>query len=73
MLTADEVWRAGSCNGKLVTDNYFTSLTLFLELMARGFWTTKTMRNTRSGFLASLVGFPATVKLDQGDFVVRMH
>jgi hypothetical protein len=60
MLTADEVWRAGSCNGKLVTDNYFTSLTLFLELMARG-------------FLASLVGFPATVKLDQGDFVVRMH
>jgi hypothetical protein len=44
-----------------------------MELMARGFWATGTVRKTRRGFPASLAGFPIASKPDRGDLVVRMH
>lgn len=57
----------------LVMDNYFTSPSLFLELMARGFWATGTVRKTRRGFPASLAGFKKTELPGRGELVVRMH
>lgn len=57
----------------IITDNYFTSPKLFLELMARGFWATGTVRKTRKGFPDSLGGFPKSQLPERGSLVVRMH
>jgi hypothetical protein len=56
-----------------VTDNYFTSPSLFLKLMSRGFWGTRTVRKSRHGFPSSLAGFSKSESLDRGELVVRMH
>lgn len=40
----------------IVTDNFFTSPKLFIELMKRGFWAIGTCRKTRKGFPPSLAG-----------------
>ena len=57
----------------IITDNFFTSPHLFMELMRRGFWATRTCRKTRTGFPTSLAGFSNTELLERGDLVVKMH
>lgn len=57
----------------IVTDNYFTSIQLFEELRARGFWATGTCRKARKGFPVSLAGFPKSALPPRGTLVTRMH
>ena len=57
----------------LVMDNYFTSPSLFLELMARGFWATGTIRKTMRGFPTFLAGFKKTELPERSELVVCMY
>lgn len=57
----------------IITDNFFTSPRLFMELMKRGFWATRTCQKTRKGFLASLAGFVSTQLPERGHLEVKMH
>ena len=57
----------------IITDNFFTSPRLFMELMKRGFWATGTCRKTRKGFPTSLAGFANTQLPDWGHLVLKMH
>lgn len=57
----------------IITDNFFTSPRLFMELLRRGFWATGTCRKTRKGFPPSLAGFPNTQLPERGHLVLKMH
>ena len=57
----------------IITDNFFTSPRLFVELMRRGFWAIGTCRKTRKGFPTSLAGFPNNHLPECGHLVVKMH
>lgn len=57
----------------IVTDNFFTSPRLFMELLQRGFWATGTCRKNRKGFPASLSGFSSVDLPERGHLVVKMH
>lgn len=57
----------------IITDNYFTSPHLFMELKARSMWATGTVRKNRKGFPASLSGFPPNQLPKRGSLIVRMH
>lgn len=57
----------------IITDNFFTSPRLFMELLKRGFWATGTYRKTRKGFPPSLAGFSNSQLPERGHLVVKMH
>lgn len=57
----------------IITNNFFTSPRLFMELLQRGFWATGTCHKTRKGFPVSLAGFPNTQLPDRGHLVIKMH
>jgi hypothetical protein len=57
----------------VVTDNFFTSVRLQLELLKRGFFATGTVKKGSKAFLASLAGFPNRHRPQRGTLVVKMH
>lgn len=57
----------------IITDNFFMSPRLFMELLKRGFWATSTCRKTQKGFPASLARFANTHLPKRGHLVVKMH
>lgn len=67
------IWGLEGRDHVIVTDNYFTSLALFMELMAHGFWAIGMVWKTQHGFPASLAGFQTASKPNRGGLVVRMH
>jgi hypothetical protein len=57
----------------VITDNFFTSVKLQLELLKRGFFSTGTVKRISKGFPPSLAGFPTQHRPQRGTLVVKMH
>lgn len=58
----------------IITDNFFTSPRLFMELLKHGFWATGgSCRKSRKGFPPSLASFPKTQLPERGHLVLKMH
>jgi hypothetical protein len=57
----------------IITNNFFTSVKLFMTLYDRGFYATGTVRKGSKGFLSSLAGFPKQHCPPRGTLVVKMH
>jgi hypothetical protein len=57
----------------VITDNFFTSVKLQVELLRRGFFATGTVKKVSKGFPPSLAGFPNQHRPPRGTLVVKMH
>lgn len=66
--------RGLECRGHVViTDNFFTSVKLYVELLKRGFYATGIVKKGLKGFPPSLAGFPNQHRLPRGILMVKMH
>jgi hypothetical protein len=57
----------------IITDNFFTSVKLFMTLLDYGFYATGTVKKGSKGFPSSLAGFPKQYRPQRGTVVVKMH
>jgi hypothetical protein len=57
----------------IITDNFFSGVSLFTTLLKRGFYTTGTVKKISRGFPASLAGFPSQHRPPRGTLVTKMH
>jgi hypothetical protein len=57
----------------IITDNFFSSVKLFMSLLERGFYATGTMKKGSKGFLGSLAGFLKQHLPPRGTLAVKMH
>jgi hypothetical protein len=57
----------------IITDNFFTSIKLFMALYERGFYAIGTVKKVSKGFPSSLAGFPKQYCPARGTLIVKMH
>jgi hypothetical protein len=57
----------------VITDNFFTSVKLHMELLERRFFATGTVKKVSKGFPPSLARFPNQHRPPRGTLVVKMH
>jgi hypothetical protein len=57
----------------IITDNFFTSVALHVELLQRGFFATGSAKRGSKGFPRSLAGFLSQHHPPRGTLVVKMH
>jgi hypothetical protein len=57
----------------VITDNFFSGVSLFTTLLSRGFYATGTVKKGSRGFPASLASFPIQHRPPRGTLVVKMH
>jgi hypothetical protein len=56
-----------------MTDNFFTSVKLFTDLLNLGMYATGTARQERKGFPKSIAGFTKRTMPARGTLVAKMH
>ena len=61
------------CGHIIITNNFFTSVKLFMALYERGFYATGTVKKGSKRFPSSLVRLPKQYCLAHGTLIVKMH
>lgn len=57
----------------VITDNFFTGVRVYMELLNQGFYATGTTKRGSAGFPPSLARFAKANHSERGTFVVKMH